>query len=227
MKKTSLLIFTILFLVVSIRVSAQDRRNLNSFSSLSVAEGIRVILEKGNKESCVIHSDNIDLEDIITEVSGNRLKIHLDDNRRYRNVDVEIELTYVEITDINVSSGARISNQQPLKTSSLDISMSSGSHADLEIEVNSLDARLSSAADLDLKGSAANQDLNVSSAAKIDAYDLAGINVRASASSAGNISANASKEIRARASSAGNIRYTGDPERSDVHSSSGGSIHKR
>ena len=57
--------------------NAQDReeRSLDSFSSLKVGESINVTLEKGSSERAIVEVRGIDLEDVHTEVRGDRLRI--------------------------------------------------------------------------------------------------------------------------------------------------------
>jgi hypothetical protein len=202
-----------------------ENRSVSSFKGVKVAEGIDVYLKKGDKEAVRVEVTGIKPGDVITEVSGDYLKIHMQEGR-YRDRTVKVYVTYVEVNKLSASSASNIFAENPIKTKALTLSASSAGTIDLEIDVDELEASASSAADLELKGKARIVTIEASSAGEVDAYDLNAEMVEAEASSAGAAKVSASKEIRAEASSGGSVRYKGNPERSNTNSSSGGSVKK-
>jgi hypothetical protein len=221
------LIIIALFATSANSVFAQSRetRSLSDFSEISVGEAIEVTLVAGNKNEAVISAGNIDLEDVITDVRGNRLKIELE-GTRHRNIDVEITLTYISIDVIRVSSAADVETKGPIKVNRLNISVSSAGSAELEIEGGDLDIDISSSGVLVLSGRAVNQRVEVSSAGQYQGYDLECEDSYARVSSAGSARINATKKIDAKASSAGSIKYKGNPDKVYISSSSGGHAGK-
>ena len=222
-----ILIFIVLLAgsVVSVSAQESETRSLSDFSEVSVGEAISVVLIPGNKNEAVVKVRNIDLEDVETNVSGGRLKIELSGNR-YRNIDVEISLTYKYIDEVSVSSAADVVTKGPIKSSSLDISVSSAADAELEINAEEIDIDVSSSGDLTVSGRTNSQRVSVSSAGDYDAYDLDCDEAYVRASSAGSARINASKKIDAKASSAGSVNYKGNPDKVYVSSSSGGDVNK-
>ncbi len=79
--KKSLLITLLGIFVAAATFAQSETRSLSSFSSVSAHEGINVYIEKGGNEEArvVINGGNVDLDEVLTEVSGGRLKIHLKD----------------------------------------------------------------------------------------------------------------------------------------------------
>jgi len=219
----------ILFLVTAVTISAfsqnTETRSLDNFSAVSVGEAIKLVLIPGNKNEAKIMATNVDLDEIETRVFGSRLKIELSGNR-YRNIEVEIQLTYKQLEELDVSSAANVTTKGAIKADELEISVSSAGNARLEVEVASIDAEVSSSGDLVLAGKATAQRVNVSSAGEYKSYDLACDDTYARASSAGSARLMASKKIDAKASSAGSIKYKGNPDKVYVSSSSGGSVSK-
>jgi hypothetical protein len=211
--------------VVSVSAQESETRSLSNFSEVSVGEAISVILIPGNKNEAIVKVRNIDLEDVETNVSGGRLKIELRGNR-HRNIDVEISLTYKYIDEVSVSSAADVVTKGPIKSTSLDISVSSAGDAELDIIAEEIDVDVSSSGDLTLSGKTSSQRVSVSSAGDYDAYDLDCDEAYVRASSAGSAKINANKKIDAKASSAGSVNYKGDPDKVYVSSSSGGDINK-
>lgn len=220
-------VFIILLTGSTLSVFAQETetRSLSDFSQVSVGEAISVTLIPGNKNEAVVKVRNIDLEDVETDVRGGSLKIQLSGNR-YRNIDVEITLTYKSIDGIHVSSAANVVTKGPIKSTSLDISVSSAAKADLEIVTDKIDVEVSSSGELELSGKTTSQRVSVSSAGEYHAYELSCDEAYVRASSAGSARINATKRLDARASSAGSVKYKGEPDKVYVNSSSGGDVRK-
>jgi len=228
MHKKYLTLFAFALLVVvsgHVYSQNQETRDLASFSRLSVGEAIKVYLKEGSTESAKIEVKGIDLDEVLTETSGSKLRIHLEQGN-HRNVDVKIWLTYVDLEEIDISSAASVQTESVLKADNLEVEASSAGDGKLEVDVNELRVEVSSAADLVISGRADTQDVSVSSSGNYYAYDLKCEESEVSASSAGSAKVTASKKIDASASSAGSIRYRGNPEKVYVSSSSGGSARK-
>lgn len=200
-------------------------RAIAAFRGVKSAEGIDVFLKKGDKESARVESTGSDLSDVITEVSGSYLKIHMREGSS-RRMDVKVYVTYVNIDKISASSASHIYGEGTIKAASMEINASSAASVELTIDANNLNASASSAGDIELKGKVRSGDYEASSAGEIDAYDVEGEKVVAHASSAGSIKLNVLNDLVANASSGGSIRYRGNPERSITNSTSGGSVKK-
>lgn len=216
-----------MLITISFATLAQksEERNVDSFNEVKVSQGINCYLKEGASEKVKVVVDGIDLEDVITEVSSGRLKIHLDKGN-FRNIDVKVYVTYKKLEGISASSAADVYSESVIKSEILNLSASSAGSIDIEVEVNELTISASSAADLELKGRANKLNAEASSAAEIDAFDLQAKIVRADASSGASIKLNALEDIRADASSGASIRYKGNPSNSNTDSSSGGSVRK-
>ena len=206
---------------------AQDTetRKLDDFTAISVGEAIKVILVPGNKNEAKIIADNVDLDEIETRVSGGKLKIELSGNR-YKNIEVEITLTYKNIEELSVSSAANVKTKGVLKADKLEVSVSSAGYARLEVDAGSVDVSVSSSGELELEGRATSQRAGVSSAGEYNGYDMESEEAYIKASSAGSARVSVSKKIDASASSAGSVKYRGNPDKVYVNASSGGSASK-
>jgi Putative auto-transporter adhesin, head GIN domain len=202
-----------------------ETRSLRPFSGIQVGEGIDVVLKKGPKEQAVLEVDGVALVDVVTEVSGDFLKIHLRGNHS-REVEVKILVTYVKVDKLSASSGASITSPETLKANALNISSSSASFIELRLETNTVEVSASSAGDVELSGKVKRADIDVSSAGEVDAFDLACEEMKVTANSAGSAKVNVEKALEAQANSGGSIRYKGNPEKSITDSSSGGSVKK-
>ncbi len=224
--KKSILSFLALFLFNLANAQQQDTRILGSFSELSVSEGIQVTLLRGSVEKAEINTRNVAVEEVVTKVTGNELKIYLDGNN-YRNIDVEVRLTYRELEEISISSAAKVYGKDPLTATSMEIDMSSAARAELVLDAGQVEIDISSAANLSLEGKADEVEVDVSSAGELEAVDLTCRMAEVSVSSAGSVSVTVTDRLEAEASSGGKIRYSGDPQKVYVNSNSGGSVKKR
>lgn len=201
-------------------------RSLGSFSGIKVAEGIDVYLKKGAKESAKVEVNNADLSDVITEISGSSLKVHMREGSFLRNINAKVYVTYVDLNKITASSAASIYSESEIIANNLEVSASSAAQVELNLNVGTLKINVSSAADVELKGKARSTHIEVSSAGQVDAYDLEAEKVSAEASSAGSAKVNVINDFDANASSGGSIRFRGNPSKSRTNSSSGGSVKK-
>lgn len=239
-----ILLSTIILVAIGAFAQQKETRNLSSFNEVSAHEGVDVYLKKGSKEEVRIEASNIDMEDVLTEVSSGRLKIHLDGNK-HRNVDVTVWVTYKSLRAVSASSAADIESEEQIvasgdfrvdvssagdvelsvKAKDLDVRASSAGDCELEVDIETLDASSSSAGGIEISGSVTTIDVEVSSSGDFEGYDLPSKNAEVSASSGGSAKVNVSEQLDARASSGGSIRYRGNP-RMDISTSSGGSIRK-
>lgn len=209
-------------------VQAQESqtRSVSSFTGVKAAEGVDVYLSKGEKESVRVEVTGTSLENIITEVSGSYLKVHMRDGNYKGRVDARVYVTYVKIDKLSASSAGSIFSEGTIEASNLEISSSSAANIEVTINAGSVDVSSSSAGEVELKGKAGALTADASSAGEIDAYDLESRKVEAEAASAGSIKINATEELDAHASSGGSIRFRGNPDKSITNSSSGGSVKK-
>jgi hypothetical protein len=221
------LVSIVLMITVSSLSFAQQSevRVLGSFTGVKSAEAIDVYLKKGEKESVRVEATGVRLSDVLTEVSGSYLKIHMLKGS-YRNVDVKVYVTYVTLNKISASSASNVFSDGIIRSSSLDVSVSSAASVELSIEAESSLIETSSAGDATLEGKVKRLEVEASSAGEIDAYELECEMVEAGASSAGSIKVNVTRQLDAHASSGGSIRYRGSPAKTNTDSSSGGSVKK-
>lgn len=241
----------LLLIAISSTVFAQSTttRKLGSFDEVSVSEGIKAKLRKGNKNEIKIEAENIDLDRIITEIKGDELKIHIDNDWKMsnRNINVKVYLTFTDLEELHASSGAYVvleddvtANSFEAKSSSgaqlkitatvrakeMMIDASSGAYLFLEaIEADELVADVSSGANIDVESGSANKlEVDVSSSGKLDAYDLKCKYVEADASSGGGVKIYASTGLRGDCSSGGWVYYKGSPDKVVERESSGGKV---
>ena len=202
-----------------------ETRSLSSFSGVKASEGVSVYLRQGDKEEARVEVEGTDPANVLTEVSGSYLRIHMKDGR-YRSVDAKVYVTYVKVDRLSASSAGSIYSEGPIQANALEIGASSAGSVEVEVEAGSAEVNASSAGEVELKGRVDQVSLQVASAGEIDADDLQAGSVEAEAVSGGSIKVSVRESLEARANSGGSIRYRGNPDKSNTNSSSGGSVRK-
>ncbi|WP_340154033.1 head GIN domain-containing protein [uncultured Marivirga sp.] len=221
-----------------------ETRSLSDFTSVSSSQSIRVILKKGD-EAKVDVSTTGDLEDVITEVKGGNLKIEMESNKMFRNIEVEVTVYFQELESLKASSSSRMTSEDLIEASNIDIRGSSSARMDLnvkatnievsgsssarisvEAEANNIESQVSSSCRFTLSGNAENFEAQVSSSGRIDASEFTCQNADLAASSSGRIELNVEEKLIAKASSSGKITYGGKPALVDADSGSGGKVSK-
>ncbi len=243
MKRITLL-STFIFAAMIVFAQNEETRSLSSFNYISAHEGIDVYFKSGSKEEARISARNIDLRDVLTEVEGGKLKIHLDGNN-HNNVDVTVWVTYKKLNGVSASSAADMRGENRIiadgdfrvsassagdvevdvKANNLDISALSAGDIEIKVEANDVKCDVASAGNIEIKGTSKGLHASVSSSGDFEGFDLVCEEADVSASSGGSIEITVKEQLDARASSGGGIKYKGNP-RMDVSTSGGGYLKK-
>ncbi len=210
-----------------------EKREIKSFQSLKVSQGIRVILHQGNEEALAISADKKEYADAVkTEVVNGELKIYIEQSMnkwwqqlRKTGVQVKAYVSYKSLKNIDASSGAHVKIDNSLNEQHIKVDLSSGASIAGIINAGTLTMDQSSGAKSELKGNVQNLSLSASSGAHFNGYGLIAKQGNANASSGGKIQLTVQDKFTAHASSGGGIIYRGEGTAS-THTSSGGKIRK-
>lgn len=197
----------------------------DSFDAINVSDGLNVFVTMGEKENIEIQADDNLMEYIKTEVNNGTLEIYVDDNFNIDMENIKINITAVELSQINASSGANVLLQNTIKSELFSCDVSSAAAVRLMIETENLSVNASSAGEVSMKGDADEVSLDASSAGNIEGNDLKIENCKAQASSGGKVNIYVSGDLIAYASSGGTINYSGNPTIKEIDESSGGSVN--
>ncbi len=213
-------------MVTQASAQMKETRSLPAFSRLSVSQSIEVELVEGSKEEAVITSEEIDLDDIVTEVSGNKLKVHLDGwNNSWRG-SVKIRLTYRNLEEVSVNSSAKVFGTSTINASRFTAEASSSGRMELAVNCQDLSVDVSSSGKVSLTGKATNQEIDGSSSGNYDGFEVESDNVRADVSSSGKVYVTVNNELDAEVSSSGRVVYKGNPKRVMADQNSSGKVVK-
>ena len=203
-----------------------ETRSVGPFSGIKASEGIDVFIKKGSKESVRVEATGTSLDNIITEVSGSYLRVHMRNGNHGGRINAKVYVTYLKVDKISASSAGSVFGEDVLEADEIELGASSAGSIEITVKARSVEAGVSSAGQIEVQGRTKRFIVDASSAGQIDAYDLEAQQVTAEASGAGSIKLTVADDLTANASSGGSIRYHGNPDNSNTNSSSGGSVKK-
>ena len=200
-------------------------REVGDFDGVRGSAGLDVYLEEGTENKVVVEADSNLHEFIETEVVNGVLKI-----RTRRNINraksKKVYVTYTNLNLVEASSGADVIGRDVIKSEDLTLSSSSGADLELEVNAREVTAKTSSGADIKLSGRAKYFPADASSGSDLNASNLEATKVRAEVSSGADIVVNVLESLDAKASSGGDIKYYGDPVTVNKNDGKSSSIRK-
>lgn len=224
---------------VATPAAAQTRQfDLPDFHAVDIATGISATLTVGAAQSVRAESRREDILDKLEiRVRNGVLEARIDSNfldfimgggllgaLLEGRPDVRLHISVPALDGIAASSGASV-EAGGVSGDRLRVRVSSGASASLPgVAVGALDMDASSGASIGASGACDTLSADASSGGSASLADLSCKTVEARASSGGSLRVHALESITARASSGGSISVSGNPARSDLSSSSGGSV---
>jgi hypothetical protein len=229
--KRAIISAAIMLVFISLAIGqTKEERDHDGFSSISFGIPGSLFVEIGSNFSVVLEGDRSVLENIITEVSGNRLVIKKENWRSIsneKNVVVRITLPELEGLGVSGSGKAQLRGSVASDNLSLNVSGSGNLHAE-NIEADRFECSISGSGNIVIsgKGSADNGEITVSGSGSYtgDQLEIDHLEVRISGS--GNCRCRAGDSLKASVSGSGSVSYLGDPK-IDARVSGSGKVRSR
>lgn len=214
------------------------------FHAVNASRGVEVVI--GGADEIVIKANDNVMEYVVAEVKNGLLEIGISDRVNVRNAEVTVRIpNNGKINSLRASSGADMRTESALKTTDMEIRLSSAASLDIALKAERCNIRMSSGSDMKaavdlgqcniglssgsevrLSGKVDAVVANLSSGSELNAFELESRVCEISVGSGADAEVKCSEKLTARASSGGEIKYKGDC-RVDRKSSSGGAIKKR
>ncbi len=209
-------IFLVLVLFGTLTAAiAQDKksepRSIGTFNELDAGKGINVTLIEGDREKLVVEIINADLSDVVTELKGRTLEIKLK-TKIYKDVAVQVYVTYKSIKSIKTGTGAFVDAEGVLHAENLDLKAGTGSTIILDIDTKSVSSHLSSSK-IELVGKTEFQDVTSNTGGKYIANNLTSKETFVKATTGGSAWVNVTDKLEAKTSTGGRVTYKGEPEK--------------
>lgn len=204
----------------------EKTRQVDEFDRIKVSRGMNVYITQGSPAKVVVIADSNLHEVIETKVEGGVLKITVKENIRSAK-EKKVMVTIDKLSGVEVTSGGNAWSQSQIMSENLDLKATSGGNLTMEVNAKLLSVNCSSGANIRLSGLAKEAELKTSSGGNLKGEALKADHCNMRASSGGNVSSTVVDKLDAKASSGGNIVYYGEPNSTNVNSSSGGNIHRK
>ena len=202
----------------------KEERKVSDFEALDVSMGVEVLVTQDSIDKVVVEVDSNLLKVLKTRVSGDVLKIYLEEGV-FHAKSLKVYVTVRKLRSVETGSGSNVKSENKINAEKLKLSTSSGSGIKMEVNCGQVTAESSSGSNLTVSGTAQSLKANTSSGAGINASELVADMGDLSASSGSHLKAQVAKEVKAHASSGASITVAGNPAVRDTDSSSGGSVH--
>ena len=211
MKKSLILLFSLILISTIVFAQKKETRNVGEFSKLSYGVSGVLHLKQGNENSVMIEADAETLEEITTEVRGNKLVISNKSSSWWgwgSSGKATIYVTMKNIEGISVAGSGNLIGETKIKASDLDLGVSGSGDLTLDIEVqNMVDASASGSGDMMIRGICKQFDSSVSGSGRISAKLRVDEDAKMVISGSGKIEAEGtSKSVTARISGSGSVR---------------------
>ena len=174
MKKSFFLLFLVLISSVSLTIAqTKETRNVDTFTKISFRVPGKLYLRQGSPQKVEIEGKKDVLEEIETEVNGDRLVIgkegHWMNWSWGKDEDVTVYITVKDIEGISVSGSGDVIGETKISARDLDLNVSGSGNMKVEIDASGeVEADVSGSGDMYLKGKCSSFDSDVSGSGKVN-----------------------------------------------------------
>ncbi len=210
-----LLLANLVFAQKTINDPNAEKREVGSFTGVTVSSGIDLILMEGNEAVAVTAADPKHRDRIKTEVKNGVLKIWYDWEEKNVRMDFGTKKmkAYVSYRTLNLlggSGGSDIDVDGTIKSAKLKLDISGGSDFEGSVDVGSLDVDQSGGSDVKISGKVSNLVISASGGSDFNGYGLVAENANIDASGGSDVTITVNKEIKADASGGSDIHFKGN-----------------
>ncbi|MDH5598218.1 MAG: DUF2807 domain-containing protein, partial [Cyclobacteriaceae bacterium] len=168
-------VLSLCFIAISIMAVGQKKetRSVGSFTEISLSISANVYLTQGNTIRVELEGYEEELEEVITEVDGDRLKIKHEGKwfGGWKREKVNVYITMPTIEGLSVSGSGDITGKGKFKSKGLDISVSGSGDIDLDIETGNVEVSISGSGDIKLAGKSDFIEVRISGSGEFDARE--------------------------------------------------------
>ncbi|MBO9635869.1 MAG: DUF2807 domain-containing protein [Chitinophagaceae bacterium] len=235
MKRIGLSLVALLFTVIVLGQKTfndpnAEVRDVKGFKGVNVATGIQLYITQDEQEAVAISAETPEARARVkTIVQDGVLRIFFENTGlnfkfKYLRKTVKAYVSIATVEKLGVSSGAVMQVEGTIKAEKLELDAHSGGTFKGRVEVASLEVDHESGSVVKISGTAGKISVEGSSGSDLSGYELSAEKASVKVSSGASVKLTINKEVTAKASSGGELVYKGNATRSDVSTSSGGSV---
>lgn len=193
----------------------KETRDVKGFTKVNFGVPGNLYINFGPEYKVVLEGDRDIMDNILTQVSGDKLIIKPDSWLLNIKNNIIVYITLPAISGLGVSGSGEAEIKEPLKSENLDLSVSgSGKLFTADVAATVLNCGISGSGDIIIQGGGdvANADIEVSGSGnyrgemmKIGTADI-------SISGSGSCVCNVTESLKASVSGSGNVTYLGSPK---------------
>jgi len=207
-------------------VTTEKREVTGDFKNVEISNALDLIIEQSDKTEITVEADDNLQKEITTEIKNGVLVISCKKGNFNNISSKKVFVKMPNIEGLEASSASSITAGTTLKGNNLTLASSSAASITATVEYENVQITANSASNQTIKGKSLHVEASTSSAGVINADELLSNEVVATSSSGGSVTTQPIVNLKAEASSGGNISYKGTPKSIQKEESSGGSIHQ-
>lgn len=165
-----LTLFAFVFTTSALTAQNREVRDVPTFTRISFGFPGKLYLKQGSPQKVELEGDQDVLEEVETEVDGDRLKIGKDGKwfDWNSNDKITVYITVQNIEGVSVSGSGDLIGQNKIRTNDLDLNVSGSGSLSLDVEARGdVEADVSGSGNVDLKGHFQNFESDVSGSGRV------------------------------------------------------------
>jgi hypothetical protein len=205
--------------------TVKETRDVKGFTSVGFGIAGNLYIKIGPQFKVELEGEKGDLDEVITELSGERLQIKHENWKFDFREKVTVYVTMPEIDGLGVSGSGKAEILDPVKSEDLDLSVSgSGNLYTSDLSVENLECHISGSGNIKLGGgNAADTEVSISGSGNFNGEMAKCETMEVHVSGSGNCTCHVTGSLEASVSGSGNVTYTGNP-RIDARVSGSGRV---
>lgn len=198
--------------------AGEFEKDLDHFTSITVAGNFEVYLEKGEKTHARVVNNEKELTDDRVEFvqKGTDLKVTVKGNN-LKKMDLKIYITYTKLFELTARSGGWIQADSPLDGDQIQLTCGSDGVIKAKLACENVEASISVGGTIRLTGEANYADYKVSTGGFISAIGVKTKSTMAKISTGGDISCYATEKMNLKVNAGGTIKYKYEGEESNYN----------
>ena len=214
--------YIVLFLLSAATLVAQNSLDLGTFNKVTAFDRIDVTLVESNQNKAIITGAAIQNVQFINK--NGELKIRMSLEESFQGDLVSVLVYYKNVDALEANEGARISAQNSIKTSSLELIIKEGAQIDFEIETDRLISKGFAGGEIDINGTANYSTIILTAGAVFNAKNLTTKQTEVTVTAGGEAYVFAKDVLSAKVRAGGSVYYKGKPATLNQKTVAGGTI---
>lgn len=214
--------YIVLFLLSAATLVAQNSLDLGTFNKVTAFDRIDVTLVESNQNKAIITGAAIQNVQFINK--NGELKIRMSLEESFQGDLVSVLVYYKNVDALEANEGARISAQNSIKTSSLELIIKEGAQIDIEIETDRLISKGFAGGEIDINGTANYSTIILTAGAVFNAKNLTTKQTEVTVTAGGEAYVFAKDVLSAKVRAGGSVYYKGKPATLNQKTVAGGTI---